>query len=94
MKNRECNQTPRSHLCKCLDETEILKREFTDLSSQFLNVASSCCRFAIAGRIDIDIDKEPLGIDNEGKPVFLKISGPSDKEIQETIKKSLQPEIV
>ena len=36
--------------------------------------------FAIAGRVDIDLDKEPLGNVN-GKDVFLKDIWPSDSEI-------------
>ena len=38
--------------------------------------------FAIAGRVDIDMDKEPLATAN-GKDVFLKDIWPSDEEIQE-----------
>lgn len=38
--------------------------------------------FAIAGRVDIDLDKEPLATVN-GKDVFLKDIWPSDEEIQE-----------
>jgi len=38
--------------------------------------------FAIAGRVDIDLDKEPLAT-VDGKDVFLKDIWPSDEEIQE-----------
>ncbi|MBR4202901.1 MAG: aconitate hydratase AcnA [Candidatus Methanomethylophilaceae archaeon] len=38
--------------------------------------------FAIAGRVDIDMNKEPLATVN-GKDVFLKDIWPSDEEIQE-----------
>ncbi len=38
--------------------------------------------FAIAGRVDIDLDKEPLAT-VDGKQVFLKDIWPSDAEIQE-----------
>ncbi len=38
--------------------------------------------FAIAGRVDINMDKEPLATVN-GKDVFLKDIWPSDEEIQE-----------
>lgn len=38
--------------------------------------------FAIAGRVDIDMDKEPLATVN-GKEVFLKDIWPTDAEIQE-----------
>lgn len=35
--------------------------------------------YALAGRVDIDFEKEPLGIDNNNKPVFLKDIWPSRK---------------
>jgi aconitate hydratase len=38
--------------------------------------------FAIAGRVDIDMDKEPLAV-VDGKEVFLKDIWPSNEEIQE-----------
>ncbi len=45
--------------------------------------------YALAGRIDIDLDKEPLGKDQQGKPVYLKDIWPTQSEIKETIKNSL-----
>ena len=38
--------------------------------------------FAIAGRVDIDMDREPLAV-IDGKEVFLKDIWPSDEEIQD-----------
>jgi aconitate hydratase len=37
--------------------------------------------FALAGRVDIDLEKEPLGQDTAGKPVFLRDLWPSQAEI-------------
>ncbi len=37
--------------------------------------------YAIAGRVDIDLDKEPLAVASDGKEVFLKDIWPSDAEI-------------
>jgi aconitate hydratase len=37
--------------------------------------------FALAGRIDIDLDKEPIGADKAGKPVFLKEIWPTPQEV-------------
>ncbi|MBI2810163.1 MAG: aconitate hydratase AcnA, partial [Candidatus Melainabacteria bacterium] len=48
---------------------------------------------ALAGRVDIDLTKEPIGTDTQGKPVYLKDVWPSDKEIQDTIAKALKPEM-
>jgi aconitate hydratase len=41
--------------------------------------------YAIAGSMDVDISKDPLGHDQDGNPVFLKDVWPSQAEIQEII---------
>jgi len=46
--------------------------------------------FALAGRVDIDLDREPLGIGADGKPVFLKELWPSQAEIAETMTRSVE----
>src|SRR5690606_9617622 len=40
---------------------------------------------ALAGRMDIDMDHEPLGNDHDGNPVYLKDIWPSEKEIHEAV---------
>ncbi len=42
--------------------------------------------YALAGRMDIDLYKEPLGKDN-GKPVYLKDIWPTEKEVDEVLQK-------
>lgn len=37
--------------------------------------------FALAGRIDIDLSKEPIGNDSKGQPVFLKDIWPDEAEL-------------
>jgi aconitate hydratase A / 2-methylisocitrate dehydratase len=37
--------------------------------------------YALAGRIDIDLEKEPLGIGTGGKPIYLKDVWPSNDEV-------------
>jgi len=58
------------------------------LASPMLVVA-----YALAGRMDIDLVTEPLGYDPNGKPVYLKDIWPSMEEIQEAIRKTLDPEL-
>jgi aconitate hydratase len=41
--------------------------------------------YALAGRIDVDLTSEPLGLDSAGVPVYLKDVWPSDDEIAKTI---------
>ncbi|MGH7657114.1 MAG: aconitate hydratase, partial [Gemmatimonadales bacterium] len=56
------------------------------LASPMLVVA-----FAIAGRVGINLEEEPLGHDPDGKPVFLKDIWPSAAEIADTMAESLKP---
>ena len=48
--------------------------------------------YALAGEVGLDLDKEPLGLDPNGRPVFLKDIWPTDEEIRTTIRASVKPE--
>ncbi len=61
--------------------------------SNFLMSPPLVVAFALAGRVDIDLDKEPLGTDKSGKPVFLKDIWPSQAEIAEHVARGLKPEM-
>jgi len=50
------------------------------LASPLLVVA-----FALAGRIDLDVETEPLGTGADGSPVFLRDIWPSAQEIRDTM---------
>ncbi len=45
--------------------------------------------YALAGRIDIDWDAEPIGHDPQGKPVFLKDIWPTQAELQQVLDAAL-----
>ena len=47
--------------------------------------------FALAGRVDIDLDNEPLGTGKDGKPVFLKDVWPTQAEVAEHVARGLKP---
>src|SRR5437667_3666045 len=49
--------------------------------------------YALAGRVDIDLEKEPLGLDKSGVPVYLRDIWPTTAEIEETISRSVRPEM-
>lgn len=68
-------------------------RIHSSVKANFLMSPPLVVAFAIAGRVDIDLEKEPLGHDSQGKPVFLKEIWPSSQEIQEEISKCLQPKM-
>ncbi len=49
--------------------------------------------YALAGRVDIDFDVEPLGLGHDGKPVFLRDVWPTQQEIADTIAGSVLPKM-
>ena len=49
--------------------------------------------YALAGRMDFDLYKEPLGKDKNGKEIFMKDIWPSNKEIEEVLKDSLSADM-
>ncbi len=49
--------------------------------------------YAIAGSMRIDLYKDPLGKDSDGNEVYLKDIWPTNKEIEDTLIKSLNPEM-
>ena len=62
------------------------------IKTNFLMSPPLVVAFALAGRVDIDFQTEPLGTDRSGKPVFLKDLWPSSGEIAEAVAKSRNPE--
>ena len=63
------------------------------VKANFLMSPPLVVAFAIAGRVNIDVEKEPLGYNAEGTPVFLREIWPSQEEIEATIHLSVQPEM-
>jgi len=51
------------------------------VKANFLMSPPLVVAFAIAGRVDVDLDHEPLGIGKDGRPVFLRDVWPSLEEI-------------
>jgi aconitate hydratase len=49
--------------------------------------------YALAGTVDIDLTREPLGTDKDGKAVYLADIWPSDAEIQELATRSIDSEM-
>jgi aconitate hydratase len=49
--------------------------------------------YALAGTVDIDLTREPLGTDKDGKPVHLADVWPSDTEIQELAARSIDSQM-
>ncbi len=49
--------------------------------------------FALAGRVDIDLTSEPLGVGSDGHPVFLAELWPEPEEIRTVIGTSISPDL-
>ncbi len=49
--------------------------------------------YALAGTVDIDLDKEPLGADKNGAPVYLKDLWPTQQEISDLIAENVKAEM-
>jgi aconitate hydratase len=63
-----------------------------DVRANYLMSPPLVVAYAIAGRIDHDFEKEPLGQDQDGEAVFLKDIWPSQQEVSESIAKGLSSE--
>lgn len=68
-------------------------RIHSSVKANFLMSPPLVIAFALAGRVDIDLEKEALGKDQHGKPVYLKDIWPTSHEIQEAIAKCVRPEM-
>jgi aconitate hydratase len=49
--------------------------------------------YALAGHMELDLYKDPLGRSKEGKDIFLKDIWPSNKEIEDTLREALNAEM-
>ncbi len=49
--------------------------------------------YALAGTVNIDLMKEPLGVDKDGRAVFLKELWPSQEELEQTMLDYVKPEL-
>jgi aconitate hydratase len=48
--------------------------------------------YALAGTVDLDLDRDPLGTGKDGKPVMLRDLWPTHAEVREAVERSLKPE--
>jgi aconitate hydratase len=64
-----------------------------NIKANFLMSPPLVVAFALAGRVDLDLTREPIGYGTSGKPVFLKDIWPNATEIRELMSVALQPEV-
>ena len=56
-----------------------------DVKMNYLASPPLVVAYALAGTMDIDLDREPLGSDTEGKPVYLADIWPSPEEVADVV---------
>ena len=68
-------------------------RVHQNIKSNFLMSPPLVVAFALAGRVDIDFSKEPIGLDQAGREVYLKDIWPTLKEVRDHLQVALKPEV-
>ena len=68
-------------------------RVHQQVRANFLASPPLVVAYALAGTLDTDLTKDPVGEGSDGKPVYLKDIWPSNKEIADTIRANLTPEM-
>ncbi|KAF0095964.1 MAG: aconitate hydratase 1 [Puniceicoccaceae bacterium 5H] len=61
------------------------------IKSNFLMSPPLVVAYALAGRVDIDLDSEPIGTGKDGQPVYLKDIWPTRDEIEQELARGLKP---
>ena len=64
-----------------------------DVRANYLMSPPLVVAFALAGRIDLDLRKDAIANDKEGKPVYLADLWPSRSEVDEAVKKSISADM-
>ncbi len=64
-----------------------------DVRANYLASPPLVVAYAIAGNMNVDITREPLGQDQDGNPVFLKDIWPTTAEITDLIRSSITEEM-
>ncbi|MEV0380941.1 aconitate hydratase AcnA [Nonomuraea sp. NPDC050643] len=60
-----------------------------DVKMNYLASPPLVVAYALAGTMDLDLDTEPLGIGNDGKPIYLREIWPSPEEITAVVNSSI-----
>ncbi|MGP8220740.1 MAG: aconitate hydratase [Limisphaerales bacterium] len=68
-------------------------RVHQSIKANFLMSPPLVVAFALAGRVDIDLSREPVGTGKDGRPVYLRDLWPSLREIRDLMQTALQPEV-
>ncbi|MEA2256542.1 MAG: aconitate hydratase [Solirubrobacteraceae bacterium] len=61
-----------------------------DVKMNYLASPPLVVAYAIAGTMDVDLVEDPLGVDADGEPVYLRDIWPSEKEFAQTVEDAVQ----
>ncbi len=64
-----------------------------DVKMNYLASPPLVVAYALAGSMDFDFEKQPLGADKDGKDVYLKDIWPSQKDVSDTIASAINSEM-
>ncbi|MFI6991477.1 aconitate hydratase AcnA [Nonomuraea wenchangensis] len=64
-----------------------------DVKMNYLASPPLVVAYALAGTMDLDLDTEPLGVGNDGQPVYLRDIWPSPEEVTEVVHSSIGREM-
>ncbi len=67
-------------------------RVHQSIKANFLASPPLVVAFALAGTVDIDLSKEPLGPDRDGNDVYLRDIWPTMQEVRDLLGASMEPE--
>ncbi|MGI8918882.1 MAG: aconitate hydratase [Pyrinomonadaceae bacterium] len=67
-------------------------RVHQSIKANFLMSPPLVVAFALAGRVDVDLTKDPLGKGTDGEPVYLRDVWPSMQEISSLLRSAFEPE--
>jgi aconitate hydratase len=63
------------------------------IKANFLMSPPLVVAYALAGRVDVDLTREPLGRDGQGREVFLRDVWPTMAEVRDLMSAALKPEV-
>src|SRR5881394_715611 len=68
-------------------------RVHQNIKANFLMSPPLVVAFALAGRVDLDLTKEPIGKDKNGKETYLRDLWPTLTEVRDAMQSALTPEV-
>ncbi len=68
-------------------------RVHQNIKANFLMSPPLVVAFALAGRVDLDLSKDPIGRGRDGQEVFLRDLWPTLQEVRDQLQAALKPEV-